>query len=160
MKSFLIRPAQKIDIDSLIKLWEELTRFHSQLDSIFTPCKNATENYRTFVHSFLEESDSAFLFVAEEINSKRLVGYISGKITLYPPVFRIKQKGSIFDAVVANEFRRHHLGQQLFEKALEWLKKKEISRIELSVAERNETSQAFWKSMGFKPHMHTLFIDC
>ncbi|WP_371805544.1 N-acetyltransferase family protein [Candidatus Lokiarchaeum ossiferum] len=159
MKSFLIRPAQETDIDSIVNLWEELTRFHSQLDSIFTPCKEATENYRTFAHSFFSQTDSAFIFVAEEINSKRIVGYISGKTTLYPPVYRIKKKGSIFDTVVLNEFRRHHIGQQLFKKALDWFQDKNISRIELSVAEKNEVSQAFWNSLGFNPHMHTLFFD-
>jgi ribosomal protein S18 acetylase RimI-like enzyme len=88
----------------------------------------------------------------------RAVGYLIASIIKYPPVFKEKKCGFIFDLMVHRDFRRIGVGSKLFSEARNWFIRKKINRIELSVAATNPLATAFWEKMGFKTYMERKYM--
>ena len=159
MEEIVIRFATEKDLDGILELWEGMMDFHAQLDPIFTCAEDGAEKFRDFLHHTILPDENAFLYVAEHVVDHQLVGYCMGKIDIYPPVFACQQHGSIYDMMVSDQHRRKHIGAQLFAAAKDWFHKKEISRIELQVAVKNNISPKFWAKMGFEDHMTKLALN-
>jgi ribosomal protein S18 acetylase RimI-like enzyme len=86
-----------------------------------------------------------------------ILGYCYAVINDYLPVFDTKFYGSIVNLSVTTGARRHHLGQRLVEQTLDWFKTKGITRVDVTVAKKNEISTKFWRKMGFGDFKEILF---
>ena len=159
MEKITIRFATEQDLDRILELWKEMMDFHARLDPIFTCAEDGAEKFRDYLHHTILQDEEAFLYVAEQMLDHQLVGYCLGKIDLYPPVFASKKHGSIHDMMVSNQYRRKHIGTQLFATAKDWFHGKGITRIELQVAIKNSISPKFWAKMGFEDHMVKLALN-
>ena len=157
-EKIIIRNANKEDFPAIVELWKEMMDFHAQRDSFFTRASDGDKKFKEFLHTILQEKDTSLLLVAEISESNQIVGYTLGKLDNYPPVFQIKQYGSIYDMAVSSSFRRKRIGEKLFTKALEWFKIKGIKRLELRVATSNEISPLFWEQMGFIGYMMSMYF--
>lgn len=157
---FQIRAASTEDIKSIVSLWKELSVLHEQLDDSFELSSDAKSHYSSFLPTILEsqKKNEAFLFVAEVKDTKKIVGYIMGVRTKAPPVFKLKEFGSIYDICVTKEFRQHNIGKRLVSEVKKWCKNHGIIRIEMSAATTNPTAIAFWKNMGFTSYMEKMFF--
>ena len=145
MKTY-IREAKKADIPGLQELWKEMMDFHKERDTFFTRSEKGHESFATFISENIKNDDWLVLVATLEEN---LVGYSLATVAEYPPVFAEPRYGHIIDVAVTQRYRRSGVGQQLLKEVQEWLKKREVNRIELQVSVKNEISQAFWKKMGF-----------
>ena len=159
MEKLTIRLATEQDLDGILALWQGMMDFHARLDPIFTCAEDGAEKFRDYLHHTILQDEEAFLFVAELGSVHQAVGYCLGKIDLYPPVFARKKHGSIHDMMVSDQYRREHVGSQLFATAKDWFYKKGITRIELQVAIKNSISPKFWAKMGFEDHMSKLALN-
>jgi len=159
IEKITIRGATELDLDGILALWQGMMDFHAQLDPIFTCAEDGAEKFRDFIHNTILQDENAFLFVAEHGLDHQLMGYCLGKIDLYPPVFACKQHGSIYDMMVSDQYRREHIGTQLFATAKDWFNRKGITRIELQVAIKNNISPKFWTKMGFEGYMSKLALN-
>jgi ribosomal protein S18 acetylase RimI-like enzyme len=61
---------------------------------------------------------------------------------------------------VTKNYRNNGIGTQMFESAVQWMKKKDVKRIELRVASTNELSRAFWKKQGFEVFLLRMRKPC
>jgi hypothetical protein len=151
-----IREATHADLPKIIELWKELMDFHSNLDSFYTRSQDGPSNFRKHLESLFESEDDALL-VAEV--SGKTIGYAKICISQYPPVFEMDKFGLISDVAVAKQYRRKGVGEALFNRSMDWFCEKGIERVELRVASVNPVAQGFWKKMGFRPYMTTMFKE-
>ena len=155
---FQIRPAIISDINNIIPLWKELSELHERLDSSFELSSDAESHYFSYLHTILEshQKDQAFLFVAEIKDTKQIAGYVMGVRVKYPPVFKRKEYGGIYDICVTEEFRRQDMGENLVLEVKKWCKNQGIERVEMSAAPTNPAAMAFWKKVGFTTYMEKM----
>lgn len=153
---FTIRKAKEIDIEEILKLWKILAEFHSNLDTVFEPSDDAIDIAREYLIEQVTKENTSFL-IAEEVKTKKIVGYCKGNIANYPPVFKMQKYGRISDIVVHSNYRNRNLGKSLFEEMKNWFLQKDITRLELRVASTNPISPNFWKKMGFQEVRKVLY---
>jgi len=148
-----IRKAKMRDLNAIGSLWKEYMDFHKSRDSHFGRTKNGHEVFKKFVAGHMA-SGASYVLVAERDGN--VVGYCLAALAKYPPVFRERDYGTIFDLAVNEPCRRNGIGEKLYREARRWFCGNKIRRIELRVAVSNEISTAFWKKMGFRPFVTTV----
>ena len=153
MDRVIIRKARTNDLSSIGSLWKEYMDFHKSRDSHYWRTKNGHKVFKKFVAGHMASGASRVL-VAEQ--NGNVVGYCLAALAKYPPVFRSRDYGTIFDLAVNAPCRRKGIGEKLYREARRWFCDHKIHRIELRVAISNKTSYAFWKKMGFKPYVTTV----
>ena len=145
-----IRKAKVSNVAEIIELWKQLMDYHRKLDLFFTRSTNGHINFRKHLVECIESED-ACVFIAVE--NEEILGYILGKIQEYPPVFETEKYAEIFDMYVKQDFRRQKIGERLVKNAVDYFKKKGLSRIEMKVATKNKPGIDFWKNQGFEEYM-------
>ncbi len=150
-----IRKAKRSDLDHIVALWKDFSDFHSQLDPHFSRSPRGHVNFKKFASEKMRSRTSQVLVATM---NGRAVGYLIASIIKYPPVFKEKQCGFIFDLMVHRDFRRTGIGTKLFSEARNWFIRKKINRIELSVAATNPLATAFWEKMGFKTYVERKYM--
>lgn len=60
------------------------------------------------------------------------------------------RRGFIYHMAVLPQYRRHHIGRQLAQKAIEMISKDNIDKTHIYCYKDNFTGQNFWQSNGFE----------
>jgi ribosomal protein S18 acetylase RimI-like enzyme len=150
----IIRKATIKDLESIGLLWQEFMDFHKERDSVFARSADGHEHFKEFIAGHLEK-ESSLVLIAEQDGAA--IGYCLAMISKYPPVFDSRDYGFVSDLAVTRRCRRAGIGEKIYKAAEMWFSEQGIHRIELRVAVTNEVSTAFWRKMGFKPHVEVLF---
>jgi ribosomal protein S18 acetylase RimI-like enzyme len=150
----IIRRAVANDLEAIGCLWQEFMDFHRERDSHFTRATDGHERFKKFISGHIA-SDNSCVLVAEKEGS--VVGYCLAILAKYPPVFDKRDHGVVFDLAVTERYRRSGVGEKMYHTVQSWFSGRGVHRIELRVAVTNETSTAFWRKMGFKPYVETVF---
>lgn len=137
----------KLEKDNLIDikaLWKELNALHGKLSSNF---KNHFDSF-TFEtrRKTLEEKEKLSIFVAS--NNDIYVGYCIASIE--------KGKGEIDSIFIQEEYQNRNIGDQLMQRALEWLNVKNCSVTNVHIAEGNELALGFYEKYGFRKRFTVL----
>ncbi len=149
-----IRKARGDDLNVIGNLWQEFMDFHKSRDSHFARSTDGHERFKEFISGHMTSNTSCVL-VAERDGEP--VGYCLATLAKYPPVFENRDYGTVFDLAVTERYRRNGIGERLYHAVQTWFADHGVHRIEVRVVVSNETSTAFWKKMGFKPHVETAF---
>ena len=145
------RLAEAKDIPQLIKLGRELLEMHFQFDNSYYQIEeNFDESFSNWIQNTLNTS-SQFIFVAENNDKTKIIGFISGFIKPLYPWFKIKSVGHISYLFVHSQYRKQRVGKSLEKKAVEWFKSKNITYLELYVDEKNTSGQYAWNSYAYEP---------
>ena len=159
MKSSIkIRYANIEDINQILKLWKELMDFHQPMDKYFEMNPEAMDHFKPHLEKCIT-SDEKIVLVALDTQTYTIVGYLIGEINLYPPVYKIKLRGSIGSIVVTEKYRNMNIGTKLVEHAKKWYNNQGIVRIHAHIAKSNSISLSFWKNMGFKPIFEEMYYE-
>ncbi len=78
------------------------------------------------------------------------VAVIDGKIVGTVLAGHDGRRGFIHHMAVRPEFRRHHIGHALAEKAIEMIKNEGIDKTHIFCYQNNELGQSFWRDFGFE----------
>ncbi|MEK7192279.1 MAG: GNAT family N-acetyltransferase [Patescibacteria group bacterium] len=140
-----IRITKKQDLAAILEMARAMVDYHHELDPYYKP-SSALADLESHAEEWLEDPNM-ILIVAE--NSGKIVGYFRCATEEAPFYSKAKKIGTVADVFVAREYRRKGAASQMFEKALEWFKKKKVQNIELNVDFRNTGAIAVWKKMGF-----------
>ena len=140
----------------IIELWKEFMDFHKDVDPRFPMSKNAHLSFEKHVRNSINSEDSHILVA---LDKDRVVGFSTAQIGKYPPVFERDTYGLISNMTVQSNYRRQGIGEQLLAKIYEWFESRNIDRIELSVAAKNQIGYSFWKKHGFRDYLHHLYLD-
>jgi ribosomal protein S18 acetylase RimI-like enzyme len=153
----IIREATKEDVPRILPVWRELMEFHTRLDSYWTLCEGAEEQFLKHLSEGLEKED-AVIFVAHD--KDRIIAYCRCSIKQRPPVFETqRQYGAFAELAVLPMYRRNGIGKRMVEHAVEWFRDQGLSRMEVQVSVSNEISTHFWQKMGFMTYLETMSKD-
>lgn len=143
-------------IPEIVELWKKFMDFHKDIDTRFPMSAGAQEQQEKHLMDSLESKDARLLVV---LDNGHAVGYSLAEIHKYPPIFAREIYGYISDMFIQTEYRRKGIGGQMVAKIFEWFESRNIERIELSVAARNQVGYSFWRKQGFKDYAHRLYLD-
>ena len=146
-----VRRAASGDVPAMVELWWEYMEFHRSRDPYYAITRDARGCWSRYVRGHLRSRNSLVL-VAEV--SGRIAGFCLAEVAHRPPVMKSARRyGAILDLAVTARDRRSGLGRRLFEECSGWFAARGLRRMELRVAGTNPVAGAFWKKMGFRPHV-------
>jgi len=141
----IIRLANKNDILSLSRLYEEFFKYNSLQE----PFSNAEAEEKGDYPQSVIEGTTGDIFVSE-INNE-VIGFIhleEDKTDPFPCVVQHKFT-RIIDLYIKPEYRKNGIGKLLIEKAKEWSINRKHDYLELMVLENNEIGKNFYKKESF-----------
>ncbi len=146
-----IRRAAPADRAALGRLWQELMEFHYRLaPDIFGLAEDALSCWLEWIAQAMED-DNRIVLVAEAEGT--LLGYIHGCLDERPPVYRDRRHGTICEICVGEDWRRRGVGGKLVAALFEWFGERGLPEVHIGAAACNPVANAFWRAMGFSPHM-------
>ena len=148
MEGVPIRAARRGDIPSLLLLWEQMMKENAALDDRLEIHPRAKEHWATPLQTWLQDPDH-IVVVAEEAG-RLVVGYAAGSIVPSPNWEADTKLGEVSDCFVVGPRRRRGIARRLVGRILDQLFEKGVSQMRLQAAARNESSVAFWRSIGWE----------
>jgi GNAT superfamily N-acetyltransferase len=147
----LIRRATSADLDSVIRLVREESRYHV-LAPIFRPylVRDTALQVRE-THRQALEDDGRGIFIARD--GTRDVGIVCIGPGLGSPLFIPDAGAYIGDTAVLPDARGTGIGAALVEAALAWARERDYRGVTLHYAVANPLSRPFWNALGFVPAM-------
>ena len=149
----VVRPARPADRAAVTALWEALVSEHAALDAAFSLRPGAGAALAAAVDRILRDPGAA-LWVWE--GSEGVAGFCAAQRRVAPQAATERQRVEITEIAVAPVARRRGVGTALAREALDWARSLDVRRIEVRVAVRNPTGDAFWRALGFAGFVNVL----
>jgi ribosomal protein S18 acetylase RimI-like enzyme len=148
----LVRRADRNDLPALGRLGALLVQEHHDFDPRrFLAARNRTPHeYASFLGTQLDDPD-VILLVAE--HDGQVIGYAYTAIEGYDYMSLRGPAAVLHDVIVGPEYRGRGVGRQLLDSAMSYLKSRNVPRVVLSTAERNESAQRLFQRLGFRRTM-------
>ena len=154
----VIRRATRDDLRQIGRLGALLVEVHHAFDSrrFLAATSRTKDAYAAYLGTQLDAPGAA-VFVAEE--DGEVIGYAYVAAESYDYMALRGPAGVLHDIIVDPERRRGGVGRQLLEAVLGFVLERGLTQIVLGTAERNETAQRFFASVGFRPTMIEMTRD-
>jgi len=133
------------------KFFEE---YQSHDDELFDIDDLQDEHILSYFQKTLDSENAITYLAMEETN---IVGYITLFIQNQADFYKIKKIGSISGYMVSPSLRNKGIGKQLFDKALEYFRSKDIKYYKLFTSVNNNNAIDFYSKNGMK-HFQTIMI--
>ncbi len=135
-------------LDRVAPLWEKLNEHHTDSSTYFS------EQFSTFTFEhrkvvLLQKSRGKSLRVdlAKDLDKDQFVGYCLSTI-----VCNIRGKGGEIESIyIEPDYRNSSIGENLMQKALDWMDSENVDSKILIVAVGNERAFDFYMKFGFHP---------
>lgn len=144
-----IRKADAHDYPQLIQLYTELDELHQKaLPGVFRQPNGPLRSLEYF-KKVISDSNS-IVFVAQK--DAELIGFVHAYVRQSPdvPILVPRKFGIIEDLLVTKDSRKKGVGQQLMEKARQWILDQGADLIELNVWEFNTQARTFYEKLGYQ----------
>ena len=156
-QKILIRRAELIDNDGIIKLLMQIAELHHKnRPDIF---KEGSKKYNKDEFEAMLKDETRPVFVAVDENNT-VLGYCFCMIIKYTAHSVIKDYNSLYidDFCVDENCRGQGVGKKLFTEVKEYAKQTNVYNIDLNVWEFNENAMKFYEKCGFKTQRRRLEI--
>jgi len=150
------RRASERDIDVIVELWMDSSRYHKKLDSRLAVRKDAPKNIHAFLSKLVLDENN---YLAVALVNDTIIGYICVLIQERPPIHFEKMSGFLDGIFVKPDYRQQGVGSELYQMALRWLKEHEIRSMRLTVSPHNSVGLSFWRKQGFTELMYVMHIQ-
>ena len=151
------RAATRDDLEALTALWLDLAAHHARRNPLYELRDGAEVEARRLLVAQLGDPDAAFFICAAgEVVPPGLVGFCAVRVDRAPPIQLETRRAEITDLWVAPSARRAGAGHRLVDAALDWVRDRGVSRVEVRVASENSEGQGFWRAIGFADFMDVL----
>ena len=151
-----IRIATSDDVDSLVEMWWESSRYHEELEPRFQYAPDAVKATREFMAKQIQSENGCFWIAQAD---EEIVGYVEAMVVERPPIHAHRKVGHLGSIYVKPEARRKGLGTKLWNIAQDWLLSKDVATIGLMVATQNPQALEFWKKLNFREIMVRMELD-
>ncbi|OLS16987.1 MAG: hypothetical protein HeimC3_50190 [Candidatus Heimdallarchaeota archaeon LC_3] len=139
------------DVENLVPLELEYMYYHANLNNYFEFSDNMSALWMNYMKEEVLKDKNQKIYAAKI--KKQLIGYIHGKITIRPPIYKITSIGIIGTIYVNEKYRRMKIASKLVNKLMEWFILNKVTHIEHPIASNNLPSLNFWKKLGFEEFM-------
>lgn len=142
--------ADEGDLPEIARMYEKLDRFFRSLSYRFPEVENVgqlwLDSFRRSLGRF------SVLHVAQ--SNDVLVGFVLGRVKRVAPYLGGVMVGELSDIWVEPQARQLGVGKQLARLTFDWLKAQGVHSVEVQILEGNQSSIAFFRSLGLKPELH------
>ena len=153
-----VRPLARIDLPRVAELrWKALGE-RTHLDSRFLLAPDLHDRLPTVLSIWAEQEDRVTLVVTEGRGDDHdpLVGYATGIVSVWPPVWRAQRVGEVAEVYVLPEARGRGHGRLLLEGLLDALSSLGVDVLRAPVPKRQEASLRLFRALGFTPVLRVL----
>lgn len=123
-------------------LWERLNEHHKNKTTYFYDKFNKF-TFDKRMNGLLEEDIEVSIIIARNENINLNVGYCITTINK-------NDMGEIQSIFIDKEYRKYGIGEELMDRALNFLNERNIEKIIVGVAEGNEEAIGFYEKFGFR----------
>jgi GNAT superfamily N-acetyltransferase len=152
----VIREAEERDVPAILELWREFADFHAQTEPAFTRKEGGSVYFALYLGERLSKDDSLVIVAARD---RDILAYGMAMVDRRAAEFGGWPYGRILQLAVTGRARRQGLGHRLYERLKEWLVLRGVSRIEVAAFTSNPISPRFWRNLGFRTYLQTMFLD-
>jgi ribosomal protein S18 acetylase RimI-like enzyme len=152
-----IRQAELHDLAEMTRLYEQASEFHVPLDPRLAPGSEGVEKFRKALQPMLGRRSHP-VFVAEEDEGEKLLGYAIGKVVNNKP-FAVLEYGYISCLYVDEQWRARGIGHRLLAIVHDWFKAEEVDAVQVEVSHHNPMGLQFWEERGFTYFLDHLYRD-
>ncbi len=146
MNSITIRKATPADLESILKLNQELCqKEHDEYDETINQDYPFTGNGKKYFTFRIESADSQ-AFVAE--SGKDAIGYLVGGIIKAEDYRTVKKLAEVENMYIKAAFRGNGIGARLLEQFEMWCREQNVERIRFVASAENEKAISFYKTNG------------
>ncbi|PNX51293.1 MAG: hypothetical protein BV458_11745, partial [Thermoplasmata archaeon M9B2D] len=142
----IFRRASERDLDVVVELWMDSSRYHKELDSRLSVRKDAPKHVYAFYSKLILDENN---YLAVALVNDTIIGYICVLIQERSPIHLEKASGFLDGIFVKPDYRHQGVGSELYQMALRWLKEHEIGSMRLTVSPHNSVGLSFWRKQGF-----------
>ena len=155
MSQIKYRKARYEDIDDILSLYYELTRFHQQLEPEFF---NNNNQSKTFVRNMMNDRDVLF-YVATSLDN--VVGFVLLQIDYSINLAMLKKYKYVYltDLVVDSNFQKQGIANKSIDYAIEYCQDNHLDIIELTVWSKNKKAIELYEKRGFREKLLTMTLD-
>lgn len=150
-----IRLATHDDLPQLAHLWYEQAALNQQHDSRFRLAPDAVTRWTETAAVWLNGADSR-IFAADD--GSGVVGYLVARVEPGPPGMLPDRVGVIDGLAIDSHRYQRGVGRALVDSAQVWLREQSVTRLSIQVPRRRAVEQAFWRALGAKEWMDTLWM--
>lgn len=157
-----VRPLRRGDLARLgeLRLWylAETARLEPRLKLV----AEARERLATAVTAWWGEEGRITLVVEDPVGmvpageELPIVGYITGRVAVWPPVWKAQRVGEVVEAFVAPDRRDRGLGRALLSHLVDALVARGIDVLRAKAPVKNDGSVGLLAASGFEPLFHHL----
>ena len=154
----VIRPATPADLPAVGRLGAQLLRVHHEFDHerFMRAGPGAETGYAAFLGAQLEDP-SAIVLVAERDGT--VVGYLYAGIEPRSWKELRERAGFIHDVLVDEGSRRGGVADALLDAGIAWLRGRNVPRVLLWTAARNDPAQRVFRRKGFRSTMIEMTLE-
>jgi len=120
---------------------------------------DASEIFVDYVKKNMINNKDKIVFVAEDTQTKTIVGYISGWVEQKSPFYLNKEYGYLSNIYVNSTHRGQGISKMLINRLLDWFKQRNTKHIELSVDTKNPTAINAFEKHGFKEFLKRMRLS-
>jgi GNAT superfamily N-acetyltransferase len=154
--SVRIRPARRLDVPALVDLRVHYLAEIGRLEPRFQLLPDVRERTEHALPVWMGQDDRTLLVAETDEAAPRLVGYATGVVSVWPPVWRCQHVGEVAEVYVLPEIRGQGTGRALLASLGEALTKRGAEVLRASVPVRGETSLARFRTQGYEAFQHVL----
>ncbi len=157
-----VRPLHRGDLPRLaeLRLWylAETARLEPRLRLL----PEARERLGASASVWWGQEDRVVLVVEDPVPTAPagepapLVGYATGIVSVWPPVWRTQRVGEISEVFVTPDRRQKGLGRALLQGVVDALGARDVDVLRAPVPTKNDGSQGLFRALGFEPVLRVL----
>jgi GNAT superfamily N-acetyltransferase len=147
-----VRAAGRHDVPHLVDLRIRYLGEMAKLEPRFSLLPDARQKTEHSLPVWLGQEERIVLVALGDDGAKEtpLVGYATGQVSVWPPVFRTQHVGEVSEAYVVPEERGKGLGRALLTRLMDVLVSRGAKVLRAPVAAKDEASVGRFRAMGYR----------
>ena len=149
-----IRPATPADIDAVMALSDDLTRFHARAPMFWPILHDTDAAQRAFNLAALESGSPPYFLAVQDGEAVAMQTFLHPGFS--PGIIGPEHNVYLFDGVVREGVRSSGLGSALLAHTMAWAHTAGYETCTLHFASANPSGGPFWLGHGFRPIEHAM----
>lgn len=155
-----IRFATPADVPAVLPMVASICALHQAWDEAkygFLP--HPQQRYEKWLIAQTKNRQSVFLVAEDEIEPKKVVGFLIATVEKEIPIYRLKEFGFIHDLWVEPEYRHAGIAREMVTVTCDRFQQLGVKQIRLDTANANEAARKLFVDCGFRISTIEMLIE-